>query len=361
LICLSASAILSLQLPAASAAGDYAGARACAACHPAQAGRQNSSPHAGALFRAADHPLAGSFAGGTLLRPPAWRFEFLKTNGALQTRISDGRISDARGASDSPVMELPMDWAFGDGRQAVTFVTRVDAQWYVEHFASWYPALRAWGPTPGQDSIRPATLARAAGVLYPAADPAAGIAGCFECHSTGPVSFDANGDVELGEPGVHCEACHGAGAAHVKKPARSNIESPAKFTAGQMNQFCGRCHRAPPPPGATTDFAYSWNVRHQPVYLSQSACFLRSAGKLSCLTCHDPHEATEKKPAAFYNGVCMNCHSRPALSPKAICLEQQPANCIDCHMPMVSPQPPLRFTNHWIGVYGEGAKLKPLR
>jgi hypothetical protein len=30
-------------------------------------------------------------------------------------------------------------------------------------------------------------------------------------------------------------------------------------------------------------------------------------------------------------------------------------------MPLVSPQAPLRFTNHWIGIYRSGAKLKPLR
>jgi hypothetical protein len=28
-------------------------------------------------------------------------------------------------------------------------------------------------------------------------------------------------------------------------------------------------------------------------------------------------------------------------------------------MPRVSPQAGLRFTNHWIGVYAAGAKLKP--
>jgi hypothetical protein len=30
-------------------------------------------------------------------------------------------------------------------------------------------------------------------------------------------------------------------------------------------------------------------------------------------------------------------------------------------MPLVAPQTGLRFANHWIGVYGEGAKLQPLR
>ena len=50
-------------------------------------------------------------------------------------------------------MDLPMEWAFGAGRQAVTFVTRVDKDWYVEHYSTYYSALRSWGPTPGQDAV----------------------------------------------------------------------------------------------------------------------------------------------------------------------------------------------------------------
>jgi hypothetical protein len=30
-------------------------------------------------------------------------------------------------------------------------------------------------------------------------------------------------------------------------------------------------------------------------------------------------------------------------------------------MPKVSPRAPLRFTNHWIGIYREGFPLRPRR
>jgi hypothetical protein len=139
------------------------------------------------------------------------------------------------------------------------------------------------------------------------------------------------------------------------------MRNPASLTATELNEFCGRCHRPPASNGVKIDWNYAWNVRHQPVYLSQSVCFRQSRGTLSCLTCHDPHDPAGRKPAASYNARCLTCHDTAARRPTAVCLERTPANCIDCHMPLVSPQSPLRFTNHWIGVYGEGSRLKPVR
>ncbi len=330
----------------------YAGAKACGACHPGQSARQALSAHAAALFRALDHPLAGSFPiDGKLTRKPNYNFEFVRAGGEFRTRIFD--------AVD--VMDLPMEWAFGAGRQAVTFVTKVDKDWYVEHYSTYYSALRSWGATPGQDDIHPTTLSQAAGLLYRISDPDVGIAGCFECHSTGPVGFGPAGEARIGEQGVRCEACHDAGAAHVRSPSRQNVRNPAALSATRLNAFCGKCHRPPAAKGVTIDWNYAWNVRHQPMYLNESACFRKSRGALSCLTCHDPHQPAGKQDAAYYNSRCAGCHSASTVPPKQVCLAARPANCIDCHMPLVSPQATMRFTNHWIGIYRDGAKLKPVR
>ncbi len=333
-------------------ASEYVGAKVCGRCHPVQLTLQTQSAHAHALSRAVDHPLASAFpTDSELRRDPNYHFEFLRSPGALRTRIFD----------DTDIMDLPIEWAFGAGRQAVTFVTKVNQDWYVEYYSTYYSALHSWGPTPGQSAIRATSLATAAGLLYKTTDPATGIAGCFECHSTGPVTFGADGAVRINELGVSCEDCHGPAAAHVKRPSRSNIQNPKSFSAVRLNEFCGRCHRPPAAKTQNIDWNVSWNVRHQPVYLSESACFRKSKGVLSCLSCHDPHERAEKKPAAFYNDRCLNCHSSNAPPPKPVCRRQTVANCIDCHMPKVSPQSALQFTNHWIGVYGPGAKLKPAR
>ncbi len=334
-----------------AAAAPYTGAKACGACHPAQSSRQASSAHASALFRTRDHPLAKSFpVGEKPVRRAAYEFDFFRASGELWTRISD----------DRNVMTLPIEWAFGAGSQAVTFVTRADKSWDLEHYLSYYAATRSYGPTPGQDAIRPTSVPEAAGLMYRISDPNTGIAGCFECHSTGPVSFAPDGEARPGELGVRCESCHGSGAAHARKATRTTIGNPGRLSALELNEFCGRCHRPPAAKGVTIDWNYSWNVRHQPVYLSESKCFRGSGGELSCLTCHDPHEAAGRKPPAYYNDRCVGCHSASNRPPKPVCETRTPANCIDCHMPRVSPQPPLRFTNHWIGIYRDGSKLKPI-
>lgn len=272
------------------AAQDFAGSRSCAACHSGIARTQAATHHAQAL----------------------------------------GRTHDGR-------------WAFGAGAQAVTYVSQSSEDTYVEHGLSWYKKTGQLALTPGHTAKE--------GVTYRTFAPDSSILRCFQCHSTGTLRLTASRAIEPGQAGVRCETCHGAGAAHAAKPERGNIRNPAKLTAAEVNDLCGQCHRMPPARGVATNFENPWNVRHQPVYFSQSACFLKSEGKLSCISCHNPHEDT--KPLG--DAKCAECHAKPKhTTPVA------DHSCVTCHMPLVNPSPLLGFTNHWIGVYrltGPGANL----
>jgi hypothetical protein len=344
----SVSMIRLLAIAACSAAvlaaqSEYVGAARCGTCHPEKFARQQSSEHAHALSRPAAHALASDFAPDkTFIRSGKYSFQFLRTGTTLQVRAFDATRQ----------LETPLEWAFGAGAQAVTFVSRADSDWYLEHAFSYYPAARSYATTPGQPAPAEDSLPAALGRLFRSTGPNPDVRNCFECHSTGPVSIDRSGQLEPSEPGVNCEVCHGPGGRHAIAKTRASIQNPARMTPPELNTFCGTCHRQPAVADEETDWNVSWNVRHQPIYLNQAACFRKSDNALSCLTCHDPHDAL-RTDDAFYNAKCAACHDRSTHIATAS------PNCVGCHMPRVSPQPWLRFTNHWIGVYGEGNKLKP--
>jgi predicted CXXCH cytochrome family protein len=68
--------------------------------------------------------------------------------------------------------------------------------------------------------------------------------------------------------------------------------------------------------------------------LRQSACFVKSAGKLQCTRCHDPHEAPRSEIGAKrYNGVCRQCHGSGFDRLVATGKHTSSAGCVDCHMP----------------------------
>jgi hypothetical protein len=356
--CLSSPAWRAIIILAATAAGGepllcqqtFVGAESCASCHRQEHAAQSVSGHARSLSPAANHALAGSFDSSGVSTPP-YRFEYKRTPQELRVRAFDAEN----------VMDIPLEWAFGAGEQAVTFVTRVNEDWYLEHSRSYYPGAQGFASTPGQAELKPADLSEAMGVLYRTLDPRTGILGCFECHSTGPVARETGNELRPSELGVRCEACHGPGSDHAAAGDPALVGNPARLDANAQNEFCGKCHRPPAAATEKPDWNYAWNVRHQPLYLAESACFNRSDGALSCLSCHHPHEAARNFDAAFYNAKCAGCHQEGRRPPSDACRVSQPSNCIGCHMPRVSPQPFLRFTNHWIGVYGDGAKLQPVR
>ena len=279
-----------------AAASDYSGAAACQKCHPAEFALQSASAHAAALAPS---------------KPPQ-----------------------------------PGEWAFGAGTQAITFVSRRDSEQYIELGETWFRAIDGFALTPGHRDLR--------GVPYRIFDPSAAILRCFACHSTGPLTLDATEAIVPHETGVRCEACHGPAAAHARDPKANPLPDPGKLTASNLNQLCGECHRMPAAAGDATDLHNPWNARHQPLLLAASACFRRSNGQLSCVTCHSPHAPLERRLAS-YDAVCSNCHSAPRhtrpIAGRA---------CASCHMPQAKPGVNLAFTNHRIATYSAADPMSPI-
>jgi hypothetical protein len=293
-----AVAVLWLTLAVRGAgAVDYVGAEVCRNCHAAEFEGQSRSGHGMALSRSA----AGQ----------------------------------------------PGEWAFGAGVQAITFVSRLDRDRYLEHGESWYRALDGYGVTPGHRDAQ--------GIAFRIFDPAALIFRCFACHSTGPVTQDETDDhIVPHELGVRCEVCHGPGRLHAQDPARNHMRNPASWTAKQLGDFCGKCHRLTLETGKEAfDLRDPRNARNEPLLLAASACFRRTKGGISCVACHVPHGPLETA-ASKYDAVCSNCHRAPrhanATGGQA---------CVVCHMPAVRFEN-LAYRNHRIATYAAAEPMSPV-
>lgn len=345
-------AALFWALTLGAAQKSFIGAAACRPCHASQFASQSASGHARALYRAAAHPLAGRFTSlGPVSREPNFHFQFDMAGAGVRVRADDGQY----------VTELPVEWAFGAGDHAVTFVSKVSPEFYLEHSSSYYPAAGSLDLTPRHELLPAGTLHQAMGQAIKTRGSGATILDCFGCHSTGPVTVSSGGEVQVSEPGIHCEVCHGPGSAHreaaaqgLAVQARRLIENPGKLSGEELNRFCGRCHRVI---GASFDWDSPWSVRHQPPYLARSRCFQDSGGKLSCLTCHNPHEKVVRGDAAYYRSRCAACHNAGNHPPSKTCLAQKDPDCAKCHMPAVTFNSHLTFANHWIGVYKKDGRL----
>ena len=314
--------LLALAAPVISL--PFIGPQACEKCHPSSFRAQSVSRHAAALRPAGQTDLAALLNARQLRERSGVEFSYARAGDAILVYITQGKVR----------LDAKLEWAFGAGAQAITPVGRQGGRFF-EHRISWYRdaghAARTLGH-PGGPSLQPA---EALGIRQDAAT----ITQCFGCHAT---AVKPGPDLRQMQPGVTCERCHGAGAAHAKNPSAANIVKLSRRSALESVRFCGECHRS------TAELDDPASIRFQPVGLTASRCF-QASGTLSCLTCHDPH-ADASHDASFYTARCLSCHDRggPLVRECGRALRQ---DCLPCHMKKQSSFSFLTFTDHRIRVY----------
>ena len=202
---------------------------------------------------------------------------------------------------------------------------------------------------------------------------------CDGCHS---VNFNLD-TKQPHEWNVGCEACHGAGSAHVADPTRFTILNPARQNYVQANDTCIQCHsQGQPLTNPIKGQYYDWAVGyHAGLKLSdywkleehklgettfthfpdgtahknrmQGNDFVQSLmynRGVTCFSCHDPHGTQNdhmlRKPV---NEVCASCHSVGSQNgPHTASLEEHThhaanstgSQCVACHMPKIQPELP---------------------
>ena len=95
----------------------YLGAGVCGSCHAEQFASQSASGHALSLARVADHRLAALFVpAGSLARAGGAEYSYRTDHTGLHVEVAVG----------GEQLGLRLEWAFGAGEQAVTFVGHPD-------------------------------------------------------------------------------------------------------------------------------------------------------------------------------------------------------------------------------------------
>ena len=348
------AACLAILLPGFAGA-QAGGARVCAGCHR---DIWESYQRTG-MGRSFSMPSPGNIGEGSYYHQPS--------DSHFTTFQRDGRYYQRRHQINSNgqpvnVMEKQIDYVLGSGNHARTYLHRTPADTLIELPLGWYAEKGGyWAMNPGYD--RPDHDGFRRPITYD----------CMFCHNEYPkVPVAKLADSTYTGPlpqGIDCARCHGDGHRHAvlagtrvasREQIRGAIVNPSRLSPSRQMDLCMSCHlettsfplpnalqrheRGPfsfRPGEALADFIL--NFDHAPgtgreekfeivnaaYRLRRSACFLQSNEKLTCTTCHNPHDALRGEPAQMhYNGVCRQCHSAVAGAQ-----HRGAADCVDCHMP----------------------------
>jgi len=326
----------------------FVGAATCVDCHveisrSQRAGRHAATIASGPELRSVlppDRPIRDPILAGTehKLRREGDRLVYETT--------TEGRL-----------LRASVDYVLGSGRHGQTFMG-ADASGRVRELRiSNYEGGKTWDLTTGQDP-HPNRVGERLG--RPIDDDE--LRRCLGCHTTRTTLRGGRPAPDALDRGIRCEQCHGPGGHHLMAVAANfpdpAIARPRLATAEKIVGLCGRCHGLPagmPPPSGPIA------ARSQAAGLKLSACYRKSQGALSCVSCHDPHRDAERSPA-FYEARCLSCHGPgPASGPDrrdekpqrlAPCPVNPAAGCVGCHMPsVVGPSRHTSFSDHDIRVH----------
>jgi len=286
----------------------------------------------------------------------------------------DGKYYQQRYQMDSGgrrinVMEKQVDYVLGSGNHVRSYLHRSAGNKLIELPLAWYAEKGGyWAMNPGFD--RPDHDGFRRSLSYD----------CMFCHNGYP-QLSAGMPAPYGEfvypaampEGIDCQRCHGPGRRHAElaksgaavPTVRNAIVNPARLSPERSLEVCLQCHlettsfplpnsirryeRGPfsyKPGESLGDFMLSFDhargtghddkfeIAHSAYRLRQSACFLRSQGRMTCTTCHNPHDIPRGEAAAqHYNAVCRRCHSAAFDRATASGMHPRATGCIDCHMP----------------------------
>lgn len=352
--------------PAPPAAGaDHVGRAVCATCHPKQAESFSKTNLYQSTALAVPGEVVGDFDSGQFVEFDGRRFTPEREGDAFFVRIRDKDGSEKR----HPV-KFRVGKRFGqrlimqanDGR-----LNYAPVYWDVLRKRWRHEVDSGLAQPSSEDPQNPMYW----GGYLRSFDNA-----CAGCHfSQLEKGWDGEAlryDMAYVDPGVNCEACHGAGQPHLADVAaagedKEKIRAAAADDVGRVkaadrraqSEVCARCHVVSmavaggfEPGGALLDhnspvIALSgWYPDLTPKsylyqYLPYAASRCTSEGGAGCASCHDPHGGSGRTALMRDSDdvVCGSCHAEIAKDPAAHDRHPRkkrskspPPRCSDCHM-----------------------------
>lgn len=354
----------------------------CATCH-SQIAESYARTGMARTFGASPDPVEG-------------RFEHSASGQIFTILIREGRPLLKRQLLDGTnQIESQIDYWFGSGRHARSYITRTSSDELIELPVTWYSEKNGyWAMSPGYDRADHTGFSRK--LTYQ----------CVYCH---------NSFIDLPNPtwetgtrfprklpeGIDCQRCHGPGRAHVEAAQagssqttiKAAIVNPARLTPDRRMEVCLQCHletttlklpaalvRAgrevfsyrPGEPlsdyvlhfdktaGSSTDRLEFAGAAYQ---LRKSACYKQSGGALVCTTCHNPHEPSDS-PAAQrrYVEACQKCHQQKLSAMITARLHSTREDCAACHLPKRRPSDAIhtQVADHFIQARPKPEPATPL-
>jgi DmsE family decaheme c-type cytochrome len=163
---------------------------------------------------------------------------------------------------------------------------------------------------------------------------------CIACHDAEGMEFPQSAHGKAADPhtpaAVHgCESCHGAGSAHIEDPTVPNsIRRFAKLTPRDVSDTCLTCHTR----------------GHQALWKGS----IHDARDLSCTTCHSIHYPKSDKSllrTVTITQTCVTCHSTQVAKEQRLNhmpVREGKMTCMSCHNPHGSTNVRLLRIGNWI-------------
>jgi len=266
-----------------------------------------------------------------------------------------------------------IDFFVGSGNQTRSYLFQRNGYLF-EIPITWYSQKKIWDLSPGYENGSNSRFDREIG------------GECLYCHNAGyeEIANSSNRYSSFGQA-LGCESCHGAVKNHLNEMVRTKGKSKnlklislGKLPLQAQLDVCRQCHlegikvrKQNSKPGdykpgqllsdfyevfipATGDFDFGFASHAERLQLSK--CFISSAGKMNCSTCHDAHTSIPVDgKSTFFSQKCLSCHSNS--EHETVCLElksknsdPQKSNCLKCHLQTAGTNdiPHVSSTDHWI-------------